>query len=181
MIFRSILIFICALILLVAVGESSATTVRKLDLKDMVKKADIVVLAAPVKASVKKQRGTVFTFTLLKVNDVIIGPKDLKEVVVRQLGGKVGTHQVVVSGEPHLKHGREALLFLHKTDGGAYYIVGFHQGSMRLTSDKHTGKKIVKEPVSKSIKTRGIYLDSFLKKVKAIKANQLNKNKKVEK
>ena len=56
--------------------------------------------------------GSIYTYVTLDVDDVIKGPITSPEIVIKQLGGTVGTLQQVVFGQAEFVVGEEVLVFL---------------------------------------------------------------------
>lgn len=65
---------------------------------------------------------------------------DSSEVVVTELGGKIGNSRYVAEDMPNARPGQEMLLFLHREADGKYTVVGGSQG--RYLNAKGVAKKL---------------------------------------
>lgn len=114
---------------------SRAALVLRLDLPQLVQRAERVVVARLVKAGPSFWRGTrIFTTYTFSVERQVAGTGG-RQVVVVQPGGQVGRLRQVVSGYPAFPPGRSLLLFLSRA-GGAWRVVGLSQGVFELVLQK---------------------------------------------
>jgi hypothetical protein len=60
-------------------------------------------------------------------------------ITVRQLGGSVGGLHAQVDDVPQFHAGEEVVLFLWRRAGEPYRVLGWTQGTFRVTRDVHTG------------------------------------------
>jgi len=121
-----------------------ATTLRRMDLPEMVAVADRVVHARVAGNLVYwGAPGQILTDTTFEVlSDVKgSGPKTL---TVTQLGGRIDPVELHVEGTPVFTPSEEVVLFTEPTPGGRRVIVGLSQGVMRVQDDAETNEKVVR-------------------------------------
>jgi hypothetical protein len=135
-----VLSLIC-LSILIAVAPAGATTLRRMDLPEMVAVADRIVHARTVGNRVYwDPAGRIFTDTTF---DVISDAKGSgpKTLTVTQLGGRIDPIEMTVEGTPTFSPGEEVVLFTEPNPRGNRLIVGLSQGVMRVHTDPDTGEK----------------------------------------
>lgn len=119
------------IVLLAAIlaAPAFATTVTKLDLEQLVQRADLIVQGQvqSVYCQWDEDRRLVFTYIAVRVDEPLKG-EGRRTVLIRQLGGTVGTIQMSVAGVPQFKPGQMAVVFLKSQDDGAFQVVGMSQG-----------------------------------------------------
>ena len=112
------------------------TTVIRMDLPALVEESDSIVQGQVegVDSRWDEQNRTIFTYISIKVREPLKanpGPT----VVIRQLGGKVGTMHLSVMGMPVFRTGEEVILFLKRNPEPTYHVVGLSQGKYRTEND----------------------------------------------
>jgi hypothetical protein len=113
-----------------------ATTVAKLDLAQLVKRADLIVQGQvqSVYSQWDGERHLVFTYISIRVDDSLKGASR-QSVLIRQVGGTVGTVQMSVAGVPQFKSGEMAVVFLKRQDDSTFQVVGMNQGLYEIVED----------------------------------------------
>jgi hypothetical protein len=113
-----------------------ATTVARLSLAQLVQRADIIVEGQVQSVDYRwdKARRLVFTYISIRVDDPLKGERR-QSVLIRQIGGNVGTIQMFVAGLPQFKSGERALVFLKRQDATTFQVVGMSQGFYRIVQD----------------------------------------------
>jgi hypothetical protein len=111
-----------------------ATTVARLNLQQLVQRADLIVegQVQSVYYQWDEGRRLVFTYVLIRVDDPLKGERR-QWVLIRQVGGTIGTIQMSVAGAPQFKNGEMALVFLKRQEDGAFQVVGMNQGLYEIT------------------------------------------------
>jgi len=113
-----------------------ATTVQRLTLDDMVKKAQTIVHGR-VRSSVAHWsadgRLIVTTYTL-DVKETIKG-RTGRSIDLTVVGGKVGNQGLFVSGMPSFDTGEEAVVFIENS-GNYSTVVGLSQGKFAVRNDE---------------------------------------------
>jgi hypothetical protein len=72
------------------------------------------------------------------VKERIKGEKEKKEIVIRQLGGKVGDLRLKVIGMPVFQEEEEVILFLKKDEKqlNKFYVTGLSEGKFAIKKEK---------------------------------------------
>jgi hypothetical protein len=104
-------------------------------IEDMTEEASAVVHAVvrQRQSAWDEAHRRIYTFTELELRDAWLGAPDAT-LVVRTLGGEVGSVGMKVSGTPRFEVGEEVVLFLRADplDGERYQVVGMSQGKFRV-------------------------------------------------
>ena len=120
-----------------AAREASASTAVALSLDDLVEKSEVVVVANVVSRTSRWEGGHIVTYTTITVEAPVGGVvKPGDTLVVRTLGGTVGTLGQKTFGEAVLPPGGKLMLFLHALPAsvvatslaGARSVTGMEQG-----------------------------------------------------
>jgi hypothetical protein len=99
---------------IVLIGDISATTYAKTTLKKFVETSTAIVNATVVESnsSWDDEHKNIYTYTKVKINEVYKS-KDLpNEIIIKQLGGRVGEESLEIESNPEFKIDETALLFL---------------------------------------------------------------------
>ena len=125
--------FILAFALILSICISLlATTVERLSLDDMVRKANSIVHGTVRSQTThwSSDGRLILTTTTIDVAETIKGPAK-KTVELTTIGGQVGDRGLFVSGMPSFEAGEEAVIFIENS--GAYSIVvGLSQGKFAV-------------------------------------------------
>lgn len=121
----------------------SATTVRSMNLTDMVRSAGMIVEGTVVSSQVIYTEGpngpmNVRTLTTLDVSYTFKG-EHVDQVVVTGMGGVVGDYSYNWPGVPRFQSGEQALLFLDRNPGGELTVTGLEQGRMSIVDKPGVG------------------------------------------
>lgn len=121
----------------------SATTLKRMDLPELVRKADRVVHARALDQRVYwDASGTqIHTDTTFEVVAEAKG-RGPSRVTVSLLGGRIDPAEMLVEGTPTFSTGEEVVLFTSPRPDGKKNLVGFSQGVLRLLDDPSTGAKM---------------------------------------
>lgn len=127
---------------LATVVPAGATTLRKMDLAELVGTADRVVNARAVSNTVYwDPTGTqIFTDTTFEVIAEAKG-QGPSTMTVTLLGGRIDPVEMLEEGTPAFSAGEEVVLFTVERLDGKNDLVGFTQGVMRVLTDA-AGEKI---------------------------------------
>ena len=117
-------------------GMARATTVVKMDLPALVGESDTIVQGrvAQEYSQWDAQMKLVFTYVNIQVDDPLKGARR-QNVVIRQLGGRVGGLNMSVAGMPKFNVGNEVIVFLKSNPEGTYQVVGLNQGKYDIVND----------------------------------------------
>lgn len=136
------LIPICLLVPLAA----TASTMLALDLGQLTRAADEVVVGEVIGLQAEPIRGGIITRVTVRVEAAVAGRAgegDELEIVVP--GGEFDGIGMLVHGAPRLVHGRQYLLFLRR-HAPEYQVVGMAQGAWPLRRASDTGRLMVTLP-----------------------------------
>jgi hypothetical protein len=125
-----------AITIAVLATPALATTVTKLSLEQLVQRADLIVQGQvqSVSSQWDQQRRLVFTYVSIRVDEPLKGERR-QSVLIRQIGGSVGTIEMSVAGAAQFKTGQKALVFLKRQDATTFQVVGMNQGVYRIVED----------------------------------------------
>ncbi len=128
--------------LLCTASASSATTLRKMDLPEIVALADRVVHARAVAGSVYwDEEGTrIYTDTTFEVLEEAKG-QGPSALTVTLLGGRIDPIEMREEGAPVFATGEEVVLFALQRPDGRNDLVGFSQGVLRVQPEPETMEK----------------------------------------
>lgn len=135
MIIKHLRLFIFCAIVTFSFNVNS-TVIRKLDLSDLVGRADAVFIGKVINVQSlwTKDKHHIVTDATLIVEKSIHGTQKGQKIVVRRLGGTVNGIGMRTTGVSILNTGDKVLLFTEK-HGSYRYVVGMKQGLFRITKD----------------------------------------------
>ncbi len=112
-----------------------ATTVVRMDLPALVQESDNILQGRVelVYAQWDDQKRTIFTYVSIRVYDPLKG-EQRQNVLIRQLGGRVGAMNLSIAGMPAFESGEEVIVFLKSNPEGTYHVVGLGQGKYEIVS-----------------------------------------------
>ena len=115
---------------------SFATTVQRLTLDDMVKKAHTIVQGRVRSSNAhwSADRRLILTTYTIDVQETIKG-QAVRTIDLTIVGGKVGNQGLFVSGMPSFDTGEEAVVFVENS-GSYSTIVGLSQGKFAVHNDE---------------------------------------------
>lgn len=121
--------------LCIAAVAEAATFVVPPD-REMVRRADAIVIATPTLSYSQVTNGGIETVTRMSVEEVIKGatPKDALNVV--EPGGEVGNLFSYIAGAPRFEIGQRVLLFLMKTGPDRWSAADLVLGKFSFTTDE---------------------------------------------
>jgi hypothetical protein len=110
-----------------------ATTVAKLNMEQLVQRADLIVQGQveSVYSRWDEARRLIFTYVSIRVDESLKGSAP-QSVVIRQIGGSVGTIQMSVAGVPQFRSGEMTVVFLKRQDDSTFQVVGMNQGLYQI-------------------------------------------------
>ncbi len=113
-----------------------ATTVVRLNLEQLVQRADLIVQGQveSVYSQWDEERRLGFTHVSIRVDEPLKGERR-RSVLIRQVGGTAGTIQMSVAGVPQFKNGGMAIVFLKRQDDTTFQVVGMNQGLYEVIED----------------------------------------------
>ena len=125
-----------ALVAAILAAPAFATTVTKMDLEQLVQRADLIVQGQvqSVYSQWDEGRRLVFTYISIRVDEPLKGERR-QSILIRQIGGTVGAIQMSVAGVPQFKSGEMAIVFLKRQDDSTFQVVGMNQGLYEIVED----------------------------------------------
>lgn len=119
--------------------QAAATTARAVSLQDLVQRSTRVVRSTPLDSFARSESigGTqhIVTYSRLRVDEAIHGDAPETEILVRTLGGTVGTVGEIVHGEAELAVNEPCVVFLCTDSQGIEQVTAMAQGHYPLTLD----------------------------------------------
>jgi len=137
----------CALAALV--GTASASQFARFDRDTQVRNSELILRGRvdTVSAHWNEARSAIYSDAEVTVEEVWKGAPSSDRVVVRVLGGTVGTVRLEVDGAPRLAAGEDVVLFLRRADG-AYTPWGMMFGKYRIVGPAGAAVAVGLEPPS---------------------------------
>jgi len=133
---------LCATWLMATTPIAHATTLMHMSIAKMSQTAPLIVRARCMGNATSWDAGNIWTFTSFSVEETWRGTAP-QEIIVRLLGGSVGSITSNVSGIPHFRLGEEVILFLEPTPRGDFSVVSWQQGTFRIHRDRVAGRETV--------------------------------------
>jgi hypothetical protein len=125
---------------LLAISSTYATTVERLGLEDLVKKARTIVVGKVTGSRTywASNGKLILTDYTVEVDETLKGQTP-RRISVTAIGGKIGDLELHVSGMPAFQQGESAVVFLEQS--GAYQtVVGLGQGRFTVTNGEVANK-----------------------------------------
>jgi len=139
------ILFLAGLALLAI--AANATTLSRLRLEELVKQATAVARLRCLGVESLWQDGEIWTETRFEVVELNKGLLPAL-VSVRMLGGRIGNLHSRIEGVPAFRPGEEAYVFLWGREGEPFRVLGWSQGTFRITRDAQTGMERVTQDSS---------------------------------
>jgi hypothetical protein len=121
---------------------ANATTLSRLRFEELANQATAVARVRCIGVDSRWQGGEIWTETRFEVVEL---SKGLLPGVftVRMLGGQIGGLHSRVEGVPTFRAGEEAYVFLWGREGEPFRVLGWSQGTFRISRDPRTGVQCV--------------------------------------
>ena len=133
-------LFIWPQLCLIVLGATFcyATTVQRLDLPDLVKKAQNIVIGKVTDSRTywTPDHKLILTNYTIQVDENIKG-QSARNVQVTAIGGKIGDVELYVSGMVSFAKGEDAVVFIERS-GNYQTVVGLGQGKFTVTNGEVT-------------------------------------------
>jgi len=115
-----------------------ATTVQRLGLEELVKKANTIVVGRVTNSRTywNSNRKLIFTNYTIQVDESIKGQPG-GSIEVTTIGGKIGDVELHVSGMPTFQNGENAVVFIEQS-AGYQTVLGLGQGKFTVTNGEVT-------------------------------------------
>ena len=138
----------------ICAGGPPATYRKPADLQYLTQNAQIILVGrcTDIKSTWNAEQTLISTYTSYDVVEAIKGASSDQQVVVKTLGGTVGSITQMMVGGPTFEVGERALLFLAASDELATFrIQGLRQGKLRIYSDSKTGERFLMRDASRLV------------------------------
>ena len=112
-------------------GSASATTVPKMELPELVSASDSIVQGRVESVESRWENDLAYTYVSVIVDEPLKGERR-RALLIRQIGGKIGSLNVTVSGMPKFKARDQVILFLKRRQDGTFDVVGLNQGKYEI-------------------------------------------------
>src|SRR3954470_8657952 len=111
-----------------------ATTVQRLGLEDLVKRARTIVVGKVTNSRTywTPDRKLILTDYTIQVDENIKGSSS-RTVAVTSIGGRIGDVELHVSGMPSFQQGENAVVFIEES-AGRQVVLGLGQGKFTVTN-----------------------------------------------
>ena len=119
-----------------------ATTLERISLEGLTTRADAVVHVRCLSSESRWERGEIWTWTHFEVSETLKGTVP-RLLTVRLPGGRVGHLTSTIEAVPRFHAAEESILFLKRTPDDAFTVLSWAQGTFRIRSEPHTGRKFV--------------------------------------
>ena len=121
---------------------ANATTLARLRFEDLALESTAVARVRCLGAESRWEQGEIWTETRF---EVVESEKGLLPgiISVRQPGGTAGHLHSRVDGVPTFRPGEEVYLFLWGREGETYRVLGWSQGTFRISHDRESGIELV--------------------------------------
>lgn len=131
--------------LMLAADTATATTIVPMSDRDLAASSRAIVEGTVIstEAIVSPDRGAVFTYVTIDVEEVFKGDVPVGRIVLRQLGGITADQAFIVHAAPTLVPGERVFLFLNTDEDGTLRVAHMKLGAYRVTSDAATGLLLV--------------------------------------
>ena len=134
-------VLLCAVLVLTASAASAATLIVPPD-NDVIDAADAIVIGTLEAANGEfLLNGDIITNIDLRIERVLKGSVSTGPFRIRELGGTVGNHMMMVSEAPAYWLGNRALIFLEKTPNGDWRTYATSIGKFDFVTDS-AGRKL---------------------------------------
>ncbi len=116
---------------------ANATTLSRLRFEELANQATAVARVRCIGVESRWQDGEIWTETQFEIVEVNKGL--LPGVIsVRMLGGQIGNLHSRIEGAPTFRAGEEAYVFLWGHEGEPFRVLGWSQGTFRISRDTRT-------------------------------------------
>ncbi len=136
------MLFLGGLALLAIALATSATTLARLQLAQLAQESTAVARLRCLSSESLWEGGEIWTETRFEVLELEKGLLP-RLVTVRMLGGRAGHLHSRVDGVPVFRPGEEVYLFLWGREGQEFSVMGWSQGTFRITRNARTGAETV--------------------------------------
>ncbi|MEW6211010.1 MAG: putative Ig domain-containing protein [Acidobacteriota bacterium] len=140
--FKSLILFVA---LVCCAHTVLATTVIIPSDDDMIVGARAIVIAKvlSVGSSLDEREDRIYTYTTLRVQEVLKGQITERRIVIKEEGGDLGYRGSIVFGTPRYTPGERVLLYLNTRQDGSLRTHQMFLGKFNIVEDPQTGRSTV--------------------------------------
>jgi hypothetical protein len=121
------------MIIALLAAPAFATTIKKMELKEIVSASDAIAQGTVESVDVRWENQSIYTYASIRVDEGIKGaPK--RALLVRQPGGKIGSLHLDAPGTPQFHVGDQVIVFLRDRKDGTFDVVGLSQGKYDIVN-----------------------------------------------
>lgn len=132
-------------------NQASASIVVPMSLKDLTEHADLIVvgISSEITSDWDSKRRNIFTYITLVPERCFKVTECPNQIWIRQLGGTVDGITQIVHGGPRFHKNEKVVLFLEKTAGNYYRVIGLSQGKFSVVHHQNENKDYVTRDLSR--------------------------------
>ena len=127
-------LFKMVMIAAVLASPALASTVKKMDLQELVKVSDAIAQGTVESVETRWEDKSIYTYTSIRVDESIKGgPR--RAYLVRHAGGTIGALTLDAAGTPKFNQGDQMVVFLRDRKDGTFDVVGLGQGKYDIVGN----------------------------------------------
>jgi hypothetical protein len=104
--------------------------------------ARLIVRARVLSVGSAVDQDRIFTYTSLKIREVLKGKLTERKIVIKEQGGIVGDRGSVVFGTPQFTPDEEVILYLVTWPDGSFHVYQMFLGKFSIVDDPETGRRM---------------------------------------
>lgn len=120
-------LILAAAAVLAAWAPLGASVVVLMNLEELVDASDSIVQAVVEHVESRWEDRQIFTYIAVRIDEPLKGNRT-RTLMIRQLGGQVGSLVATVPGMPEFEAGDQVIIFLKDSADGTFQVVGMNQG-----------------------------------------------------
>lgn len=110
---------------------------------ELVAFADVILTGQVTQVAAGWDHGVIYTYITLDVGDVLKGWVPERQIVLKQLGGRVGDLALMIGGQAAFRRGEQVLAFLEaRPRDRTLSTTALWQGKWNIDTDSATGQKV---------------------------------------
>jgi hypothetical protein len=110
---------------------------------ELVTFSDVVLTGQVAAVATAWDRDTIYTYITVDVDDVLKGWVPERQIVVKQLGGRVGDLALLIGGQTKFTQGEDILAFLEvRPRDRTLTTTGLWQGKWSIRTDQNSGQRV---------------------------------------
>jgi hypothetical protein len=135
--------FLFAIIFLLLCQSIEATTVRLPEDEDLIIGARAIIRGRVLSVASAFDGDRIFTYTTIRVQEVLKGQIGQRRIVIKEQGGQVGSRGSIIWGTPQFAPQQNVLLYLTTRADGSLRVHEMFLGRFDIVEDPLTGKQMV--------------------------------------